>query len=292
MRRALKWIGIGLGGLVGLIVAAVVVLFLLGRAKLERTYELPDTAVLPVSSSPVDYGRHVMRIHGCADCHGEDLGGKVFLDIPPGLIMAPNLTSGRGGVTTGYTDADWDHAIRYGLRPDGSWMLPFMPYRLFNRLSDEDAAALIAYLKSVPRVDRELSPTTLRLPGYLMVGTFDVDELLPDRAGPEGGAPEPGPTAAYGRYLASTTCVECHGQDLRGGKHPAPQAPPGPSLVSAGSWSLEEFARAVREGITPTRRLTPWMPVKAFSDLTDVEVAALHRYLQNLGSAGQTKDGT
>jgi mono/diheme cytochrome c family protein len=285
MRRALKWVGIALTSLIGLIAVVVLVLFLLGRAKLNRIYERPATAALPVSSASVDYGRHVMQIHGCNECHGGDLGGGVFLDIPPGLIVARNLTSGSGGIGASYSDADWDHAIRYGLRPDGSWLLPFMPYRLFSRLSDGDTAALIAYLKSIPAVSRELPRTKLRLPGYVMVGMpgFDLDEMLTQHAGPEGPPTEAGPTAAYGQYLASTTCVECHGKNLQGGKHPAPEAPPAPSLLPAGSWSVDDFARAVREGVVPGgRKLTPWMPFKSFHDLTDVEVEALHRYLQTL----------
>jgi mono/diheme cytochrome c family protein len=283
-------VGIVLAGLIGMVLVAAFVLFLLGRAKLNRTYELPATAALPVSSASVDYGRHVMRIHGCTECHGQDLGGSVFLDIPPGLIVAPNLTTGKGGVTGRFTDADWDHAIRYGLLPTGSWLLPFMPFHLFNRLSDGDTAALIAFVKSVPPVDRDLPPTRLRLPGYLMVGLpgFRLDEFLPHRVGPEGPVPEPGRTAAYGKYIASTTCVLCHGESLHGGKHPAPEAPPAPSLVPAGAWSVDDFARAVREGIAPGgRQLSRWMPFVMFHDLTDLEVEALHQYLGTLGSAGE-----
>jgi mono/diheme cytochrome c family protein len=140
-------------------------------------------------------------------------------------------------VTAGFTDVDWDHAIRYALRPGGSWVLPFMPYHLFSCMTDGDTTALIAYLKIVPRVDRVLPPTKLRLPGYVMVGLprFDLDELLPRRAGPEGSVPDPGTHRELRRYLASTTCVKCHGQDLRGGKHLAPDAPPAPSLIPAAS---------------------------------------------------------
>jgi mono/diheme cytochrome c family protein len=288
MKRVLKWIGIAVATLVGVVLIAVVVLALLGRARLDRELPLPRTSALAVGSADTAWGGHLMRIHLCIVCHGADLGGSVFLDIPPGLIVAPNLTAGRGGVTANFTDVDWDRAIRYGLLPDGSWLVPVMPYRLFSHLSDGDAAALIAYLKAVPPVDRELPRTRMRLPGYVMLGTpgFDLDEFLPKRAGPEGLPPEYGPTPAYGRYVASTTCVECHGESLRGGKHPAPDAPPGPSLVPAGAWSLEDFGRAVREGIAPGgRHLSPWMPFAAFHDLTDVEVEALHRHLQTLPSS-------
>lgn len=74
---------------------------------------------------------------------------------------------------------------------------------------------------------------------------------------------------------------------------PAPEAPPGPSLVPAGTWSVNDFARAVREGIAPGgRQLSGWMPFVAFRNLTDVEVEALHQYLGDLGSAGEARPGT
>ena len=59
MRRALRWVGIVLAGLIGMVLVAAFVLFLLGRVKLNRTYELPATVALPMSSTSVDYGRHV-----------------------------------------------------------------------------------------------------------------------------------------------------------------------------------------------------------------------------------------
>jgi mono/diheme cytochrome c family protein len=286
MRKWLKRIGVGLGVLVGLLVAAVGVMYAVGRSKLARTYEAPPTALARVAADPaaVERGRHVMQMHGCQECHGEDLSGKVFLDIPPGLIVAPNLTRGRGGVGSRYTDADWDRAVRHGLRPDGRTILPFMPYRLYNRLGDGDAAALIAYLKSLPPVDHEVPATRVRLPGYAMV-TMMGDELRGgiDDAPPRKAPPPPAPTAAYGAYLASTACVECHGERLEGGRHPAPDAPPGPELSHAGAWPYADFARTVRTGVAPGgRRLSEWMPSRYFREMSDVELGAIHAYLRTL----------
>jgi hypothetical protein len=107
----------------------------------------------------------------CTDCHAEGMRGKVFLDIPLGLIVAPNLTKGRGGVGERYASVDdWDHAFRYGVRPDGSAITSIMPAWFFNRLSDEDAAPLAAYLAALPPVDNELPATKLRFPAYVDAG--------------------------------------------------------------------------------------------------------------------------
>src|SRR6185312_4253273 len=53
-------------------------------------------------------GKHIAEsIGGCMGCHGGDLGGKPGEDIGPlGEVPAPNLTAGRGGVATRYSDGE------------------------------------------------------------------------------------------------------------------------------------------------------------------------------------------
>jgi cytochrome c553 len=281
--RALRWIGISLAGIVAALCVAVLVLALIGRARLNRSHSLPPgLTAIPGDSSALARGEHILRIHGCQECHGEDLRGQVFLDIPLGRIVAPNLTRGHGGVGATYRAEDWDHAVRFGVRPDHTSLVPVMPYRLFNHLSDADAAALIAYLIQLPPIDNLLPPTTVRLPGYVVVGMGGMEGLFGRLGQPPSATPLPG-TAAYGAYLASTICVECHGEHLQGGKHPAPDAPPAPSLVPVAYWSQPAFAAAVRTGIAPgNRKLSDWMPSQRLKYLTDEEIQALYAYLQTL----------
>jgi len=282
MRKVLKWIGIGLGSVIVLALIAGGSMAMIGRGKVNRVYPSPTLAALRTDDPAiVTRGRHVAIIHGCTGCHGENLGGTEFLDIPPGKIIAPNLTRGEGGVAPRYRTAqDWDRAIRHGLRPDGRALLPFMPWATFNRLGDSDAAALIAYVQQIAPVDNPLPATELRLPGYLMAAMLPLGDPVEPPAANR--VTEPEPTAAYGQYIASHTCVECHGQDLQGGKHPGGRL--GPNLAGAGRWSLEEFARAVRQGEAPGgRRLDPdWMPWEHFAELNDLEVQALHAHLASL----------
>ena len=236
-------------------------------------------------SSSLARGEHILQIHGCQGCHGKDLRGQVFLDIPLGRIVASNLTRGRGGIGAAYRAEDWDHAVRFGVRPDHSPLVPVMPYRLFNRLSDADAAALIAYLIRLPAIDNPLPPTIIRLPGYVVVGMGGMQGLFGHLGQPPSAAPRPG-TVEYGAYLASTICVECHGERLQGGKHPAPDAPPAPSLAAAAHWPQAVFAATVRTGIAPgNRKLSEWMPSTRLKYLTDEEIQALYAYLQTLRGA-------
>jgi mono/diheme cytochrome c family protein len=277
--RKLKWISLSLGGLV----AIALTFFVVGWTRLRGTFvPPPGLTEVPRDSATLARGEHLLRIYGCAECHGSDLSGRVFPNIPPGHFVAPNLTRGRGGIGAAFRDGDWDRAIRFGVRPDGTSLVPVMPYRLFNHLSDADAGALIAYVERVPPVDHIVPATTVHLLGYILAGFPGGRRLFGDRSRPVAVAPPPG-TAAYGAYLASTICADCHGAKLEGGKHPAPDAPPGPSLLPAAYWPEATFAATVRTGIAPgNRKLDEWMPAKRLRYLTDAELQALYAYLQTL----------
>jgi cytochrome c553 len=160
-------------------------------------------------------------------------------------------------------------------------LLPFMPYNLFNKLNDVDAGHLAAYLESLPPVDNELPASKARFLGKLI---FGVQQVLPEKRVAAIPVIEPGPTAEYGAYLASTTCVECHGEQLQGGEHPDPSAPRAPPLAPTSAWTDEQFALAMRTGRTPGRQLSEHMPWKSYAHLTDTELAALRAHIRTVGA--------
>lgn len=284
-----KWVGIVVGILVALLVVIGGVFYVTGKAKVMELQEVtPPLRMVESDSASIARGKHLSDILSCAVCHGEQFEGAVFLDIPPFKVVASNLTSGEGGVATNYTDEDWDRALRYGVKPSGRAML-VMPSNLYHPLSDVDAAAIISYVKSVPAVDNVVPETEPRVPLFLMAGAPGPD-IFPnvfDEDDPREPAPPIAASAEYGAYLTKLACVECHGQALRGGKHPEPGAPDGPDLAVSGQWSLESFAKAMREGKTPTgtelqTKFMPWS--QSYRYLDDVELEALHLYLGTLGT--------
>ena len=127
-------------------------------------------------------------------------------DGPMGTLAAPNLTSGKGGLGATFTDTDWVRGIRHGVHRDGTTLL-IMPCEAFVHMNERDLGDLIAYLKQLPPVDREMPRVHLSPIGrtLLVLGKFSV--LIAEKTPrlPYPAVVEPGPTAAYGRYLANFT---------------------------------------------------------------------------------------
>lgn len=293
MRRA--------GWIAGLVVGVVALGWgaLVGAAelRLSRTHTVEVTPVaVPDDAASRARGRHLVEVIGqCTTCHGPDLGGLALADDPwLGRLWAPNLTPGRGGIGD-RSDVDLVGTIRHGVKPDGRAVV-MMPAQYFHRFSDDDLGAIIAYLRTLPPVDRETPPLRIGPLSALVLLSGRAPDLLPAEQLAQGpprlpavsAAPEA--TPAYGAYLVETGgCKVCHRADLRGGLHPLslPEEPPPPDLTPAGrlaGWSQAEFVRALRTGETPEgRRLDPrWMPWPATARMSDLELEAIWLYLRSV----------
>ncbi len=117
MRRVLKWIGIILGALLGLLVLAAILIFVLSSLRLNQTYDVEVAAVaIPDDSEALARGEYLsINVAPCTACHGANLGGDVYIDDPTFMTLhAPNLTAGQGGVGATYNDEDWVRSVRHG----------------------------------------------------------------------------------------------------------------------------------------------------------------------------------
>ena len=292
MRKVLKWVGIMLGGLVGVVAVAALAGYIVSERRIAQTYTIADEALtLPTDAAGLAEGQRLVIMRGCTDCHTPDLGGQVFIDDPMlGVIATANLTSGQGSATAAYTIADWERAIRHGVGPDSRGLL-VMPSYEYAGLSDEQVAQMIVFLQTVPPVDRVPAEPILKplgralflmgqlplMPAELVDHDVAHDASVPARASTE-----------YGAYL-STTCTGCHQRNLAGGAVPgsAPGDPRSANLTPAGNlanWTLDDFKTALRSGMTPEGKVLdpavmPW-PIAA--QMTDVEIEALWLYLQSL----------
>jgi len=253
--------------------------------RMERSWDVTvPTLEMPSDPESLARGEHLLRhVCACVECHGDDLGGKRMLDDPAlGILDAPNLTRGRGGRGLGLDVEDWERAILHGVGAHGRSLL-VMPAEDYTRLSAQDLAALIAYARSVPPVDRETS-VELKPLAYVLAAMDELPLASAEHVDHEARLPahvEPGPTLAYGEYLGRM-CIGCHGDDFGGQEMQGapPGTPPVPSLrgLVARGWSAASFDGALRRGEGQGRRLHEFMPWRAYAGLHDDEVAALWTY--------------
>src|SRR3984885_3136597 len=89
-------------------------------------------------------GRFLVTIAGCSDCH------------TPGVFGGENLTPDKETGLGSWTDEQIIAAIRTGKTPEGRELSPVMPYPALSHLSDVDAQAVVAFLKSLPPVSNKV----------------------------------------------------------------------------------------------------------------------------------------
>jgi mono/diheme cytochrome c family protein len=283
-----------LAGLLALVLVALAAIYGLSGRRLSRLHSVQArTLVIPTTAAAVEKGRHIVSTRGCMDCHGADLGGKKVIDDPAvGMFWGPNLTRGAGGLPADHTDLDFVRAIRHGVAPNGR-SLVLMPSQEYTTLSDEDLGATIAYLKSVPPVDRPRGPVA---PGpvarlLIVMGQIKLaaDEINHETVQAASVTPEI--SVSYGKYLIAN-CVGCHGPNLSGGKIPGgpPHWPAAANLTPEAStriskWTEAQFVSVLRTHQRPDgTQLDPVMPA-AYAQMTDVELKALWAYLKSIPPA-------
>lgn len=168
--------------------------------------------VAPPRTDRVAYGRYMVFALDCFSCHSPDFkkvdfgspektpgylsGGNAMLDLEGRKILSANITPDDETGIGRWSEADFVRAVKHGFRPDGR-MLHY-PMEVRPELGDDEAAAMYAYLRTVPAVKNAVERRI---------------DAVPETGG-EGQ-----------RLYASYGCVSCHGEkgvglagaaDLRG----------------------------------------------------------------------------
>lgn len=291
MARFFKFLLYTVGALALLLVVGATWVHFASRARLDRTFAVtPRPVPLPSDAAALARGRHLALTRGCSDCHGQDFAGnKVIDDGAMGRVHGPNLTRGKGSRVVNWTDTDWVRAIRHGVAPDGHALF-LMPAEEYQFLSDDDLGALIAFLKSVPAVDREHVRIELGPVARMLVATdkIKLPASVIDHPNVKPAAVTAAVTPEYGRYVAAT-CMGCHGPNFSGGKIDVgpPNWPEASNLTPHASgnvakWTEADFIQAIRAGKRPDgTELNPIMP-RVFGQMDDTELKAIWAYLRTL----------
>jgi mono/diheme cytochrome c family protein len=131
------------------------------------TAQIDDTPEATVEDQ-VARGNYLAFTNGCVDCHtpgalygapdferqlsGSELGWQGEFGVTFGRNLTPDEETGIGS----WSEVEIAGAIRTGVRPDGSALLPPMPWPNYSRMTDEDAYAIAAYLKSLPPIQHQV----------------------------------------------------------------------------------------------------------------------------------------
>lgn len=314
LRRVVRVLAAVIGAVVLLIAGFVVYVQLSWNRQIER----PVVAMTaPRDAERIARGKHLYeRSLLCWECHGSrgglspdepQAGGREFdlTRIGPGFgyVYGSNVTPDAETGIGAWSDAELVRALREGIRRDGQLIFPVMAYQFYHGLSDEDALALVAYLRSLAPVRHEVPA---KRPSFAAKALQAISFIKPESAiTARLAAPPAAPTAEYGKYLAwhASGCAECHtprdpktarvdmSRPLAGGLFPFPEEgfeTTGSNLTpdngtGIGRWTEEQFMTAMQTGVRPDGRvMLPFMPWPSYSQWSRDDLHAVWLYLRSL----------
>ncbi|MBI3979622.1 MAG: cytochrome c [Chloroflexi bacterium] len=260
-------------------------------------------------SPQVERGRYLVTAGLCTECHTERAAGNPALLDRSKLLAGGEAFAGPWGVVyssniTGLASAPAENlkrAIREGIGR-GDRKLLVMPWAMYRNLAESDLDAIVAYLKSVPRIQHEVPQAALVAPRDAFYPAAAMASATGPAAPPVGG---PNATAAQriaaGAYLANAVlaCTACHTPGALEGRFDPTKIGAGaanafgpihaPNISSdrntgIGGWSNEDIVGAVRQGVSRDgRALWPIMPYgTAYRNLSDDDMYDVIAFLRTL----------
>lgn len=242
---------------------------------------------------------------GSTDAGGDagDAGDAAAPSGPPGCLSSRNLTNDPTGLQN-RTDQEIINMFQHGLRPNNEALAPVMPYWEYANMTDADAKAIVAYLRTVPGVSHTVKAK--QAPWTFITTPAPALNLTTVPAAPAGND-----SAARGRYLATavSSCIDCHTRETTPGNgildtsmwfagskvFPAAQlglpTPPFPAVIYSANltnhasglagWTAADIVNALKQGkskddagICPPMPVGPHGPFGGYQDSDANDVAA------------------
>lgn len=264
-------------------------------------------------------GQYIVDVvAGCGDCHtprtamgAPDVtkylaGNATFIATPGGNLGSRNLTNDETGLKS-RTNQEIKDMFMKGERPGATkaYLSPVMPYYILHNMTESDADAVVAYLRTVPAVVNMIPQRA---------AIFDVPAAAP--ALPLAAIPTPATTfpdrasALRGRYLAAQAgfCLECHTKHLEPG--PTTTTVLDETKIFAGGedfsalfggalksvsknltshatglaeWTATDIVKVLKEGKAKDGTgICPPMPTGAFAHLLDQDALDIANYIKSL----------
>ncbi|PZX52002.1 c-type cytochrome [Algoriphagus chordae] len=302
-------------------IGLAIILLVCGIAFVNFTFpKVSPASELSIDHSPdrVARGAYLANhVTVCVDCHstrdfsrfsgplkpgtiGE--GGDLFDQSMgfPGVFYARNITP--VGISD-YTDGELYRLITTGVTNEDRAMFPLMPYPYYGKMDKEDIYDIIAYIRTLDPIEREIPESKANFPVNIILKTI-----------PKDGTPQMKPAktdqVAYGAYLTNAaSCMECHspvdaqgtlleGKDFSGGREF--KFPDGSVVRSAnltqdietgiGSWSETKFVGSFKQYLDPTYhspKVQPGefntvMPWTMYGGMEEEDLKAIYAYFKTI----------
>jgi cytochrome c553 len=189
------------------------------------------SAAPAVDAKLVERGAYIAKASACLVCHtamgptGPDLanagaGGLEFKE-KFGTWRTPNITPDKGTGIGNWTDEQIITAVREGTRPDGAKLIAMMPYMNYNAMTDDDAKALVAFLRTLKPVERTVAKSEVKMES-------------PPAPKPPNVAPGDDPAKKGAYYASLMLCNHCHWTPNK-----EFTAPAGPDKMFSGGLPME-----------------------------------------------------
>lgn len=308
--KALKLIGKILAGL--LVIIALGIIYV--KAALPNTGPAPDIKI-ERTSARVERGKYLANhVTVCMDCHSTrdwslyagpltgalGGGGEEFTQEMgfPGKFYAPNITP---YTLASWTDGEVFRAVTTGVNKSGKALFPVMGYHRFGLLDKEDIYSVIAYIRGLPPVQKEIPQSQPDFPINILINTMPQEAAFTTR-------PAETDQLAYGKYLITAAgCVDCHSKTDKGAVIPGTEFGGGMEFRSPngvvrsanitmhketgiGNWTQEAFVgrfKAYTDSsyVSPkiaTGELNTPMPWVMYAGMKEADLSAIFAYLNTI----------
>ncbi|HNP34874.1 MAG TPA: c-type cytochrome [Woeseiaceae bacterium] len=252
--------------IVGIVVFGGIVFVAMAWRSALPEVEPPDPQTF--AEAQVQRGRIMAGIGNCAACHtlesDKPYAGGWPIATEFGTLFGSNITPHPDDGIGRWSLEAFARSMQQGVSRDGSHLYPAFPYTHFTKLTDEDLAALYAYLMTREPIPGAAPPNTLGFPFNVRLLQAGWKLLFFDDAPWQ---PVPEKTADWNRgaYLVDSAghCSACHTPRNALGAEKKREAFAGavvddwyaPPLTHANptpvDWNSEELFQYLRDGGSP-----------------------------------------
>ena len=307
--------------IMGIIFLVLAVLLVAGLIYFNLSFPKTDPAPnIKVNASPenLERGKYLaMHVAMCVDCHStrdwkkyagpiepgtEGKGVDKFDEAIgfPGTIYVKNITP---AALHDWTDGEIIRAITMGVNKNNTALFPTMPYYNFNKMTQEDVEAIVAYVRNLKPIKNDVPDKDLNFPLNFIVKTMPIQTYKPPKP-----ADKTNP-AEYGKYLVTiANCADCHTQSNEGKPLPGMDFAGGMEIklphgtirtanitpdneTGIGNWSKEMFIARFKSFESDSAKNIPAdifkeyntiMPWIMYAGMTIEDLGAVYDYLQTV----------